>query len=52
MVGLITIDVIQGFPVSLFFVEGSGGDPLEKFENQESRRSHLRPICNAIRVLR
>ena len=27
------------------------GDP-ENFENQKCRRSHLRPFCNAIKVLR
>ena len=43
---------MQVFSVSLRFCRGVRGPPPEKFENQECRRSHLRPFCNAIKALR
>ena len=42
VVGL--IDEMQVFPVFLY---GARGPPPENFENQECRRSYLRPFCNA-----
>ena len=41
---------MQVFPVSLFSCKGD--PPPENFENQECRRSHLRPFCNAITDIR
>ena len=37
---------------SLFSCRGCVALPLENFENQEYRRSHLWPFCNAIKILR
>ena len=34
------------------FLRGVGALPLENFENEEYRRSHLRPFCSSIKVLR
>ena len=49
---------MQVFPVYLFLLgvgEGRGesrGAPAENVENEECKRRHLRPFCNAIKVLK
>ena len=37
---------------SLFLAGAAVAFPLENFEKQKYRRSHLRQFCNAIKVLR